>query len=705
MANGVQGNNTSKPSNFIGDSRDFFIAVGAVMVVIMIIIPLPTVLLDTFMALNLVLSLLILLIVLYTKKATDFNVFPTVLLVVTVFGLALNISSTRLILTKGAQFDGRMIRAFSTFVVGSGGTEGLVVGFIIFIAIIAVQVVVITKGATRICEVAARFALDALPGKQMAIDGLYSSGAITEEESRIRKQELQKEVDFYGAMDGSSKFVSGNVKIGIFITAINILGGIIIGTALHGEPISAAIGTYIAFSVGDGLLSQFPALLVSTATGIAVTRSASNGTFGEDISIQFSRDARIYWIGAFILLVFALLPGFPWYVLIPMAFALGFFAFKLGQSQQRKANFNAMMHKTADPKKPQPGDTGELSPVVPLDTLSLELGYGLIPLVDKDKGAELLERVQGIRKQSALELGLVIPKIRIIDNMLLEPSEYCFKIRGVDTGRGKIRIGYYLCMNPGNIREEIVGEKTREPVFGLPALWVSEDKRDEAERAGYTVVDPPSMIATHLTEIIRRHASEILGRQETQAILDTLRREYPALVEEAQSQKALNVGEIQKVLQGLLKEQISIRNMVTILEALADFAPVTRDTRFLTEKARQALGRQICHRYADDRLVLHVLTLDPGLEQKIIDSRVETSSGLVSALDPAVQNAWIKALTRSVAAVQEHGWYPIIVCSESARYLVKSSTDRDLPELVVLSVPEIVGDVTLESVGVIRLDH
>ncbi|MDR1302021.1 MAG: flagellar biosynthesis protein FlhA [Treponema sp.] len=705
MANGVQGNNTSKPSNFIGDSRDFFIAVGAVMVVIMIIIPLPTVLLDTFMALNLVLSLLILLIVLYTKKATDFNVFPTVLLVVTVFGLALNISSTRLILTKGAQFDGRMIRAFSTFVVGSGGTEGLVVGFIIFIAIIAVQVVVITKGATRICEVAARFALDALPGKQMAIDGLYSSGAITEEESRIRKQELQKEVDFYGAMDGSSKFVSGNVKIGIFITAINILGGIIIGTALHGEPISAAIGTYIAFSVGDGLLSQFPALLVSTATGIAVTRSASNGTFGEDISIQFSRDARIYWIGAFILLVFALLPGFPWYVLIPMAFALGFFAFKLGQSQQRKANFNAMMHKTADPKKPQPGDTGELSPVVPLDTLSLELGYGLIPLVDKDKGAELLERVQGIRKQSALELGLVIPKIRIIDNMLLEPSEYCFKIRGVDTGRGKIRIGYYLCMNPGNIREEIVGEKTREPVFGLPALWVSEDKRDEAERAGYTVVDPPSMIATHLTEIIRRHASEILGRQETQAILDTLRREYPALVEEAQSQKALNVGEIQKVLQGLLKEQISIRNMVTILEALADFAPVTRDTRFLTEKARQALGRQICHRYADDRLVLHVLTLDPGLEQQIIDSRVETSSGLVSALDPAVQNAWIKALTRSVAAVQEHGWYPIIVCSESARYLVKSSTDRDLPELVVLSVPEIVGDVTLESVGVIRLDH
>ncbi|MDR2798099.1 MAG: flagellar biosynthesis protein FlhA [Treponema sp.] len=705
MANGLQANNTSKPGNFIGESRDLFIAIGVVVVVIMLMVPLPTILLDTLMAMNLVFSLIILLIVLYTKKATDFNVFPTVLLIVTVFGLALNISSTRLILTQGARFDGRMIRAFSTFVVGSGGTDGLVVGFIIFIAIIAVQVVVITKGSTRICEVAARFALDALPGKQMAIDGLYSSGAITEEESRIRKQELQKEVDFYGAMDGSSKFVSGNVKVGIFITAINILGGIIIGAALHGEPISAAIGTYIAFSVGDGLLSQFPALLVSTATGIAVTRSASNGTFGEDVSSQFSRDARIYWIGALVLLGFALLPGFPWYVLVPLAFALGFFAFNLGQTQQRKAHFNAMMSKTADSQKPQGGTTGELSPVVPLDTLSLELGYGLIPLVDKDQGAELLERVQGIRKQAGLELGLVIPKIRIIDNMLLEPSEYCFKIRGVDTGRGKIRMGYYLCMNPGNIREEIPGEKTREPVFGLPALWISEDKRDAAERAGYTVVDPPSMIATHLTEIIRRHAAEILGRQETQAILDTLRKEYPALVEEAQSQKALNVGEIQKVLQGLLKEQVSIRNMVTILEALADFAPVTRDTKFLTEKARQALGRQICHRYADDRLVLHVLTLDPALEQKIIDSRVETSSGIVSALDPAVQNAWIKALTRSVAAVQEHGWYPIIVCSESARYLVKSSSDRDLPDLVVLSVPEIVADVTLESVGVIRLDH
>ncbi|MDR0525585.1 MAG: flagellar biosynthesis protein FlhA [Spirochaetaceae bacterium] len=701
MADAVRANNTK---SLIGDPRDVFIALGVILTVVLIVVPLPTILLDTFMALNLVFSLLILLIVLYTQKATDFSLFPTVLLVATVFGLALNICSTRLILSRGAAFDGRMVRAFSTFVVGSGGTEGIVVGFIIFIVIIAVQVVVITKGATRVSEVAARFALDALPGKQMAIEAELNSQAITEEEARRRKQELQQEVDFYGAMDGASKFISGNVKIGIFMTVVNSLGGIIIGTLLHGEPLLQAVSTYVSFTVGDGLLSQFPALLVSTAMGIAVTRSASPGSISESVATQFTKDARIYWICAIVLFLFALLPGFPWYVLIPMGLFIGFYAYSISLKQQKKAQFDAMMAKTAE-KKPK-DDNGEMSPVVPLDTLSLELGYGLIPLVDKDKGAELLDRVQGIRRQSALELGLVIPKIRIIDNMLLEPAEYCFKIRGVESGRGTIRLGHYLCINPGTVREELPGEKTKDPTFGLPAIWISEEKRDVAERAGYTVVDPPSIIATHLTEIIKIHASEILGRQETQAILDTLRKEYPALVDEAQSQKALSLGEIQKVLQGLLKEQVSIRNMVTILEALADFAPLTRDVRFLTEKARQALGRQLCFKYADENHVLHVLTIDPALEQKIVESRVETGSGgVIAALDPAVQNAWIKSLVRSVTAMQEHGWFPIIICSESARYLVKISADRELPELTVLSVPEITSDVTLEAVGVIRLDH
>jgi flagellar biosynthesis protein FlhA len=705
MADAVSANNTANISKSVaGNLKDVVIAIAVVVVVVMLVIPLPTVLLDMFMALNLVLSLLVLLIVLYNQKATDFSLFPTVLLVVTVFGLALNVSSTRLILTQGERFNGRMIRAFSSFVVGSGGTEGLVVGFIIFIVIIAVQVVVITKGATRVSEVAARFTLDALPGKQMAIEAEYNSGAITEEESTARKKDLQQEADFYGAMDGASKFISGNVKVGIFITVINVLGGVIIGTVIHGEPITSAVGTYISFSVGDGLLSQFPALLISTAMGIVVTRAASTGNLSELFSVQFSRDAKIYWIAAVVLVGFALLPGFPWYVLLPMAVLVGFYAFQLRRKRQRQLSFNEMMSKSAETKKPE--DNGEISPIVPLDALSLELGFGLIPLVDKNKGAELLERLQGVRRQSGLDLGLVIPRIRIIDNMLLESSEYCFKIKGVDIGRGKIRMGYYLCLMPGKITEEIPGEKTRDPAFGLPALWVGEDRRDEAERAGYTVVDPPSIIATHLTEIIKRHAAEILGRQETQAILDTLRKEYPVVVDAAQNEKSLTLGGIQKVLQALLKERVSIRNMVSILEALADYGPLSRDTRLLTEKCRQALGSQLCQQYADENRTLHVLTIDQSLEQKIIESRVENSSGeSVSALKQDEYNAWIKALTRAITAVQEHGYLPVILCSEAARYLVKSSTERVHPELAVLSIQEITGDYTVESIGVIRLEQ
>ena len=693
---------SNRMNSVFGNRRDIFLAAAVVAVVIMLIIPLPTVLLDAFMALNVVLSLLILLIVLYTGKPTDFSVFPTILLVVTVFGLSLNVSSTRLILTQGARFNGRMIRAFATFVVGSGGTDGLVVGFIIFIVIIAVQAIVITKGATRIAEVAARFALDAMPGKQMAVEAEYNSGAITEEEAQKRKNDLQREVDFYGAMDGSSKFVSGNVKVGILITVVNILGGIIIGMVMRGEEFSAAALTYISFSIGDGILSQFPALLVSTATGIIVTRSVSNGTFSDDVTAQFAKDERVFWIGALVLGGFALLPGFPWYVLIPLALLLAFTAFRIGRDKKAKAEFaETQAAKTADAKKSK-GESGEIPPIEPLDPLSLELGYGLIPLVDKDKGAELLDRIQRIRRESALDLGLVIPRIRIIDNMRLEPSEYCFKIKGVDMGRGKIRMGYYLCINPGGVQEELSGEKTKDPAFGLPALWVNEDRRDEAERAGYTVVDPPSIIATHLTEIIKHYASEILGRQETQKVLENLKKDYPAVVEE--TQKHLSLGEIQKVLQALLRERVSIRNMVAILEALADFGPVTRDTSFLTEKARQALGRQLCLQYADDERVLRVLILEQSLEQKIIDSRLETASGVIAALDPPLQRAWIKALSRSAAAVHEQGWIPVILCSEQARALVKTSCERELPDQAVLSVPEIVPDITVEAIGEIRLD-
>jgi flagellar biosynthesis protein FlhA len=674
------------------------VALSVVAFVLMIIIPVPSVLLDALLAFNLTAAILILLIVLFTKKATEFSIFPTMLLVTTVFGLALNISTMRLILSKGANFDVKMIRAFASFVVGAGGADGLVIGFIIFLVIIAVQVMVITKGATRIAEVAARFTLDGLPGKQMSIDAEYNSGAIAEEEAIRRKGEVQREVDFYGQMDGASKFISGNVKAGILITVINFVGGFVIGMVLHHEDFNTAITTYTLLTIGDGLISQLPALLVSVATGIIVTRANSEGTFGNDVTNQFSQNARVYLVGAAVLAIMAILPGFPWYVLIPMAAMLAIVGVRLARKQVADAD----KAKTAAAGKKKADVPADLSPVVPLDPISLELGYGLIPLVDKDKGADLLERITRIRKESALDMGLVVPRIRIIDNMRLEPSEYCFKIRGVQVGRGLIRLGYYLAINPGGVTEDIPGEKTRDPTFGLPALWIAEEQRDRTERAGYTVVDAPSIVATHLTDIIKRHAAEILGRQEVQSILDALKKDYPAVVEDAT--KRLSLGETQKVLQALLREQVSIRNMVAILETLADYAGVTKDPVFLTEKCRQALGRQICLQYADQDRNLRVLTIESSLEQKIIDSRVDTPGGVVAALEPTLQRQWIKALTRAVSAVQHKGWIPVILCSEGARALVKASTERELTDLVVLSVPEIVPDARVEAVGEIKLE-
>jgi flagellar biosynthesis protein FlhA len=685
--------------SLMGNVPDLAVAFSAVAVVLMLIIPIPSVLLDALLALNLTVAILILLIVLFTKKATEFSIFPTMLLVTTVFGLALNISTMRLILSKGANFDVKMIRAFASFVVGAGGADGLVIGFIIFIVIIAVQAIVITKGATRIAEVAARFTLDGLPGKQMSIDAEYNSGAITEEEAIHRKQEVQREVDFYGQMDGASKFISGNVKAAILITVINFVGGFIIGMVLHKEDFTTAITTYTLLTIGDGLISQIPALLISTATGIIVTRANSSGTFGQEVTTQFTQNAKIYLIGALVLFILALLPGFPWYVLIPMAALLALIGIRLARKQVSDAD-KAKAAAAGGAKKAEA--PAELSPVVPLDPISLELGYGLIPLVDKDKGADLLERITRIRKESALDMGLVVPRIRIIDNMRLEPSEYCFKIRGVQVGRGIIRLGYYLAINPGGVTEEIPGEKTRDPTFDLPALWIAEDQRDRTERAGYTVVDAPSIIATHLTDIIKRHASEILGRQEVQSILDALKKDYPAVVDE--TVKRLSLGETQKVLQALLREQVSVRNMVVILETLSDYAGVTKDPVFLAEKCRQALGRQICLQYADPDKVLRVLTVEASLEQKIIDSRVDTPGGVVAAMEPSLQRQWIKALTRAVTAVQQKGWMPIILCSEGARALVKASTERELPDLVVLSVPEIVSDARVEAVGEIKTE-
>ena len=688
---------------------DVFMAVAVVVVIAMIIIPLPTPLLDTLMAFNVLSSVLVLLLVIFSSRAIDFSSFPTVLLITTVFGLGLNVSSTRLILTKGTQFDGKMVKAFSNFVVGSNDTKGLVVGLVIFIIIIAVQTFVITKGASRVAEVAARFTLDAMPQKQMAAEQEYNSGIITEEDLKQRKLDIQREADFYGNMDGASKFVSGNVKVGIFITILNVVAGLIIGVAFGNENFSSAIGIYTSLTIGDGLLSQLPSLLVSFATGLIVTRSASEqgATLGSDIKKQFSQSSLIYYVGGIVMILIGVLPGFPWYVLIPLGGALFYLGWRLG-----RLNKQAAVAKAAE-KSGQKAGSGstqqqpsQASPIAPLDPLSLELGYVLIPLVDKEKGAELLERVTRMRREAALDLGLVVPSIRIIDNISLDPSEYSFKIKGVEVGRGKIRMGCYMCMNAGGVVKEIQGDPTRDPAFGLPAIWVPEKRREEAERAGYAVVDPPTIIATHLTELIKRHASEILGRQEVQAILDALKKDYPAVIEEASK---FSLGEIQKVMQGLLNEQVSVRNMVVILETMADYEKITHKTDVLVERVREALGRQICLQYADtdnnDVHTLKVLTVDVGFLTKLVESRVETTNGPIAALEPALQRSWIASLSGSIASIREKGFMPVIMCPSEARLLVKKSTEREIPSLVVISVSEIAPDIHVEMLGEIKVGN
>ena len=689
---------------------DIAVAFTVILMVLMFIIPLPTVLLDFFMALNLTFSLVVLLIVLFTARATDFSVFPSLLLLSTIFGLVLNVSSTRLILSKGEAFDGAMIRAFSSFVIGASGNQGLVIGFVIFIILIAVQAFVITKGAKRVAEVSARFKLDSHPTKSMSIDAEYNAGILTDEEARQKKAQLQREDDFYGAMDGANQFVSGNVKVGIFITVINVIAGLIIGMVFRQEPFSNALRTYTTLTIGDGLLAQLPSLFLSVATGLLVTRMIDEGSFGQDIKKQFSQIGWIYFVAAGTLAIMGVLPGFPHVVLFIIAFVLAFVGWRILKAEQLYKQTAKEKQATQKQGGQQRGGSGgepaqgEIAPIVPLDPLSLELGYALIPLVDKDKGAELLERITRIRREAALDLGLVAPRIRIIDNMRLEPSEYCFKIKGVEVARGKIRMGWYLGINPGGVSEEIPGERTVDPTFGLPAVWISEENRDRAERAGYTVVDPPAIIATHLTEVIKKHAAEILGRQEVQGIMDALRKDYPAVIDEAA--KVCSLGEVQKVLQGLLREQVSIRNTIVILETLADFRPITSDVSLLVEKVRQALGRQICLQYADENKTLHVLTIEPSLAQKIVESRIDTVNGPMAALEPSEQRMWIRSLIQAVTTVQKNGFLPIVLAPEaSARILIKNSTDREIPDLVVLSIPEISKDIQVEVIGEIKLEQ
>ena len=546
--------------NVLGNIENHLVAAFAIAIIMGLLMPVPGVLLDLMMIANISISVIVLLVVLYTPKSSDFTSFPRVLLFATLYGLALNVCSTRLILQRAFAtgyrgFPGQMLKAFSSIVTGDSiarpSTTGLVIGMVIFIILIIIQVIVITKGATRVSEVAARFSLDAMNQKFFAVDSELNSGYITDEEARNKKAAIQRDIDFYSSMDGASKFVSGNVKAGIFITAIDLIAGIIVGVSIGHMPFGDAAGTYSRLTIGDGLLGQLPSLLLSFATGLIVTGNSSEEVLGKQLKKQLTNSGYVYIITGVTLALMSFIPNFPWYLLLPVGALFIFYGYRLIRSE--KASFVKKLEEEQKAKtKSSSGENGEVSPVVPLDDLCLELGYALIPLVDKEKGAELLERVTRIRREAALDLGLVVPKIRIIDNMTLAPDEYSFKIKGIEAGRSKIKLGYYMCMNTGSVTEEIKGEATTDPAFGVPAIWVSEDQRSDAERAGYVIVDPPTIIATHITEIIRAHAAEILGRLETKAIIDKIKEKNPVVVDEVLNTYKYTYGDIERVLQGLL---------------------------------------------------------------------------------------------------------------------------------------------------------
>jgi len=679
------------------------VAIGAIMVIFVIVIPLPTALLDFFMALNLIFSLIILLIVLFIDKPTEFTVFPSLLLVSTIFGLALNVASTRLILTYGEKFDGKMIEAFSNFVIGSSGNQGLVIGFVIFIILIAVQAFVITKGATRIAEVAARFALDFNNTRSMSIEAEYNAGVITEAEARKKKEELQRSTDFYGAMDGASKFVSGNVKIGIFITVLNIVAGLIVGIVFREEEFTKAMQMYTRFTIGDGLLAQLPSLFISVATGLVVTRSASTGSFGKDITDQFSRNSTVYYIAAITLTVMAILPGFPSIILIIIALSLAFLGWRLQTTQvTRTQREKAAKEAQAASEQAAKTESDDTKAVMPLDDISLQFGYGLIPLVDEKKGAELLSRIKRIRKEVALETGLVMPVIRIVDAMNLSPDEYCITIQGAEVARSKIRMGAYLAVNPGNVQDEIPGEPTLDPAFGLPAIWISESNQAAAERAGYTVIDPPSIIATHLTHIIKTHADDILSRQMVSNMLESVKKVNPIVVEEIQGNQNITLGDLQTVLKCLLRENVSIRNTPAILETISDYRRITGDMYIIAEKVRQRLGRQIVQQYLGEDKSLRAFMVDSGFFQTVLASRIDTLTGPQPAIDIEAKKAWLRAVQNAYNNFNaQFMGVAVILVPEEGRLLIKRLLEYEMPMVPVLSVPEIPKDVSVIGMGTI----
>ena len=672
-----------------------YVAVAIVLVIFLLFIPIPKFLIDLCMILNLAFSVIIMLAVLTTPRASDFQTFPRIILVQTMFGLGINISSTRLILSAKTVANGisseqsAMVQAFANIVAGNN----IVIGFVIFIILIVVQILVVTKGAGRVSEVAARFSLDSMSQKFFDVDNRLNSGMIDDQEAMRLKDAIRKEIDFYSNMDGSSKFVSGNVKAGIFITVVNMIGGVIVGRMNNGLSMAESFRTYSILTIGDGLMSQLPAIIISFATGLLVTGTKSDEELGDQIKNDFTRDGYTYIIVGVILIVtgIALRAGTQ-FLLVPVGGVFIYIGYRMSKKKTKEEQIRKQKEEQAQSANQKGASSPEAEKIALIDNLSLELGYALIPLVNKEKGAELLERITRIRNEAKLDMGFVIPKIHIQDNMTLPPNEYSFKIKGIEAGHAEIRLGYYMCMDTGSVIHPLKGEKTKDPTFGMDAIWLPEEERAEAEEAGYVVVDPPTIIATHITELIRANAAKMLGRKEVSAIIETVKENNQVLVSEVMETAKFTYGQIQKVLQNLLEENVSIRDIVTILETLANYAAISKDPRDLTEKVREALGLQICLQYADPSdHKLRVIQLSEGFTQLLQANAVFPPDGSKPqvALDPVDRRKWINTVSACLARVSEKQLQPIILCTQAVRPLVKSSTEREMPGIIVLSDMEV----------------
>lgn len=670
--------------------QDIYVVIAVVMIVLMMILPLPPFLLDILLACNISLSLLILLLSMNIHEPLELSVFPTLLLLSTLFRLALSISSTRLILLQADA--GNIIRAFGNFVVGGN----YIVGFIIFIILVVVQFIVITKGSERVAEVAARFTLDAMPGKQMSIDADLNAGLISEAEARQKRIMIQREADFYGSMDGASKFVKGDAIAGVIIVVIDFIGGLLIGMFQRNLDFQQALTQYTLLTVGDGLVSQIPALLISTATGIIVTRAASENNLGQDLNQQLMTSPKVLAVTSGVLMLLAVVPGLPFIPFFILAGLFGGTSYLLWREQEI-AETAAAETQASQEQEEQRHPESVLS-LLQVDQIELEIGYSLIPLVDSEQGGDMLDRITMIRRQCAIELGMIVPVIRIRDNLQLQPNEYVIKIKGIEVGTGQLLLNHYLAMDAGNVVDKVPGEPTKEPAFGLDALWISEENRERAEIAGYTVVDAPSVLATHLTEVIKNHAHELLGRQEVQTLLDSLRNDYSAVISELVP-NLMTVGEIQKVLQNLLREQVPIRNLVTILEALADAAAISKDIDYLTEYVREALARQISRQYLEND-ILSVLTLDQNWETVIAEGIEHTERGSIISVEPRLLQSLFIELKNTLERTALP--YPVILVSPNIRLAFKRLTERNFPGLIVLSFAEIVPEIQVQAVGMVK---